>query len=100
MRIVVGADHRGYELKNEIAAALTQAGHETLDVGTHSADSVDYPDYARAIGGALTDGLRSAASWSAAAAWAPASRRTRYAESAPPSATTPTPPAKGWSTTT
>ncbi len=57
MRIVVGADHRGYELKNEIAAALKQAGHETLDVGTHSADTVDYPDYARAIGGALTDGL-------------------------------------------
>ena len=56
MRIVVGADHRGYELKDEIAAALKQAGHETLDVGTHSADSVDYPDYARAIGGALTDG--------------------------------------------
>ncbi len=56
MRIVVGADHRGYELKDEIAAALQQAGHEVLDVGTHSADSVDYPDYARAIGGALTDG--------------------------------------------
>jgi len=57
MRIVVGADHRGYELKGEIAAVLKQAGHETLDVGTHSADSVDYPDYARAIGGVLTDGL-------------------------------------------
>ena len=56
MRIVVGADHRGYELKDEIAAALKQAGHEVLDVGTHSAHSVDYPDYARAIGGALTDG--------------------------------------------
>ena len=56
MRIVVGADHRGYELKDEIAAALKQAGHEVLDVGTHSADSIDYPDYARAIGGALTDG--------------------------------------------
>ncbi len=57
MRIVVGADHRGYELKDEIAAALKQAGHEVLDVGTHSADSVDYPDYARAIGGVLKDGL-------------------------------------------
>ncbi len=56
MRIVVGADHCGYELKDEIAAALKQAGHEVLDVGTHSADSVDYPDYSRAIGGALTDG--------------------------------------------
>ncbi len=56
MRIVVGADHRGYELKDEIAAALKQAGHEVLDVGTHNADSVDYPDYARAIGQALRDG--------------------------------------------
>ncbi len=56
MRIVVGADHRGYEMKDQIAANLKQAGHEVLDVGTHSADSVDYPDYARAIGEALTDG--------------------------------------------
>jgi len=56
MRIVVGADHRGYEMKDQIAANLKQAGHEVLDVGTHNADSVDYPDYARAIGQALTDG--------------------------------------------
>ncbi|MEE8346054.1 MAG: RpiB/LacA/LacB family sugar-phosphate isomerase, partial [Dehalococcoidia bacterium] len=56
MRIVVGADHRGYELKDEIAAALRDGGHEVLDVGTNSADSVDYPDYARAIGQALADG--------------------------------------------
>jgi RpiB/LacA/LacB family sugar-phosphate isomerase len=55
MRIVVGADHRGYELKDEIAAALRRAGHEVLDVGTNSADSVDYPDFARAIGEALAD---------------------------------------------
>ena len=56
MRIVVGADHRGYELKDEIAASLRRAGHQVLDVGTNSADSVDYPDYARAVGEALTDG--------------------------------------------
>ena len=56
MRIVVGADHRGYELKDRIADALRRAGHEVLDVGTNSAESVDYPDYARAIGEALTDG--------------------------------------------
>ena len=56
MRIVVGADHRGYEMKDQIAAHLKQAGHEVLDVGTHNADSVDYPDYARAIGEALTNG--------------------------------------------
>ncbi len=56
MRVVVGADHRGYELKDEIATALKRAGHELLDVGTNSAESVDYPDYARAVGEALTDG--------------------------------------------
>jgi ribose 5-phosphate isomerase B len=56
MRIVVGADHRGYELKDRIADALKSAGHEVLDVGTDSAESVDYPDYARAIGAALTGG--------------------------------------------
>ncbi len=56
MRIVIGADHRGYEMKDQIAASLKQAGHEVLDVGAHNADSVDYPDYARAIGEALTDG--------------------------------------------
>jgi RpiB/LacA/LacB family sugar-phosphate isomerase len=54
MRIVVGADHRGYELKDEIADALRRAGHEVLDVGTNSPDSVDYPDYARAVGEAIT----------------------------------------------
>ena len=56
MRIVVGADHRGYQMKDEIAAALRRAGHQVLDVGTNSADPVDYPDYARAIGEALTGG--------------------------------------------
>ena len=56
MRIVLGADHRGYELKDQIAAALKREGHEVLDAGTHNADSVDYPDYARAVGEAIVDG--------------------------------------------
>jgi len=56
MRIVIGADHRGYELKDAIAAALRDQGHEVLDVGTNSAESVDYPDYARAVGDAIIDG--------------------------------------------
>ena len=56
MRVVVGADHRGYEMKDEIAAVLKRDGHEVLDVGTNSEESVDYPDYARTIGEALTDG--------------------------------------------
>lgn len=56
MRIVVGADHRGYEMKDEIAAFLRDGGHEVLDVGTDSDESVDYPDFARAVGEAITDG--------------------------------------------
>ena len=56
MRIVVGADHRGYRLKDLIAKSLREAGHEVIDAGTDSDESVDYPDYARAIGEALTQG--------------------------------------------
>lgn len=56
MRIVVGADHRGYELKNVIAAHLRAAGHDVADVGTNSGEPVDYPDVAVAAGTALRDG--------------------------------------------
>jgi RpiB/LacA/LacB family sugar-phosphate isomerase len=50
MRIVVGADHRGYCLKDAIAAHLREAGHQVQDVGTNGPDSVDYPDLALAVG--------------------------------------------------
>lgn len=56
MRIVVGADHRGYELKDVIAAHLRAAGHDVADVGTNSDDSVDYPDLAVAVGTAVREG--------------------------------------------
>lgn len=56
MRIVVGADHRGYELKNAIAAHLRAAGHAVMDVGANSGDPVDYPDVAAAAGTAVRDG--------------------------------------------
>jgi RpiB/LacA/LacB family sugar-phosphate isomerase len=56
MRIVVGADHAGYILKQEVAEALRQAGHEVLDVGTNSTAPVDYPDSAEAVGRAVMDG--------------------------------------------
>ena len=56
MRIVVGADHAGYLLKQEVAEALRQAGHEVLDVGTDSTAPVDYPDSAEAVGKAVMDG--------------------------------------------
>lgn len=46
MRIVVGADHRGYALKDALAEHLKSRGHDVIDVGTNGADPVDYPDIA------------------------------------------------------
>lgn len=56
MRIVVGADHRGYQLKGALADAIRAAGHEVLDVGTNGPESVDYPDIALFLGEAILDG--------------------------------------------
>lgn len=56
MRIAVGADHAGVDLKRELAAAIAQQGHEVLDVGTHTSAAVDYPDIAEAVATALRDG--------------------------------------------
>jgi RpiB/LacA/LacB family sugar-phosphate isomerase len=56
MRIVIGADHAGYDLKQIIAAYLRHLGHEIIDKGTDSDDPVDYPDYAEAVALAIVDG--------------------------------------------
>ena len=56
MRIVVGSDHAGLSLKQELAECLRREGHEVLDVGTHSAEPVDYPDSAEAVGLAVVEG--------------------------------------------
>lgn len=50
MKIAIGADHAGYELKERIKQRLAQEGNEIHDKGTHSTDSVDYPDFARMVG--------------------------------------------------
>jgi len=44
VRIAIGSDHAGYELKEAVAPSLRAAGHELIDVGTDSPESVDYPD--------------------------------------------------------
>lgn len=49
MRVVIGADHAGFPLKEEIRDHLESAGHIVNDVGTDSTDPVDYPDYAAAV---------------------------------------------------
>jgi RpiB/LacA/LacB family sugar-phosphate isomerase len=56
MRIAVGSDHAGYPLKEHIASWLAESGHAVYDLGTHSADPVDYPDYAAAVAQAVLDG--------------------------------------------
>ncbi|MBX7187647.1 MAG: ribose 5-phosphate isomerase B, partial [Vicinamibacteria bacterium] len=56
MRIVVGSDHAGFALKQEMADLLRKAGHDVLDVGTHSTAPVDYPDSAAAVGRAVAGG--------------------------------------------
>jgi ribose 5-phosphate isomerase B len=50
MKIALGADHAGYELKEKIRQHLTDKGIAVDDVGTDSSHSVDYPDYARRVG--------------------------------------------------
>ncbi len=55
-RIAVGADHAGFRLKDELAAYLRTSGHEVLDLGTNSPESVDYPDYGAAVARAIVAG--------------------------------------------
>ena len=50
MKISLGADHAGFELKEKIKKLLQQQGLEVSDQGTLSSESVDYPDYARKVG--------------------------------------------------
>lgn len=56
MRLAVGADHAGVDLKRDLAGMLVQLGHEVIDLGTHSAAPVDYPDIAEAVATALRNG--------------------------------------------
>ncbi|UCG31358.1 MAG: ribose 5-phosphate isomerase B [candidate division WOR-3 bacterium] len=53
MKIAVGADHRGVAFKTQIMTYLRKKGHEVLDYGTDSTESVDYPDIAIAVGEAV-----------------------------------------------
>lgn len=56
MKIVIGSDHAGYELKEAVKARLGSKGYEMTDVGCHSAESVDYPKYGHAVGKAVAAG--------------------------------------------
>lgn len=56
MRIAVGSDHAGFHLKEHVRAALAGAGHDVVDVGTDSPESVDYPQFAAEAARLVADG--------------------------------------------
>lgn len=54
MRIVLGADHAGYEMKKDAVAYVRELGHQVLDVGAHTGSNPDdYPDFAEGVGMAI-----------------------------------------------
>lgn len=53
MKIGLASDHRGYKLKENLKEKLTTLNYETIDFGTNSEESTDYPDYAFALGEAV-----------------------------------------------
>ncbi len=56
MRIVVGSDHRGFGVRGKLIDLLKRLGHEVIDVGSHGAEAVDYPDVALLAGRKVVDG--------------------------------------------
>jgi ribose 5-phosphate isomerase B len=56
MRIAVGADHAGFLMKQDLVSFLEGLGHAVQDLGTHSTEPVDYPDYAEAVALAVRSG--------------------------------------------
>lgn len=54
--VALGADHGGYSLKEMLKTVVAEAGYEVIDCGTHSAESVDYPDFAYAVAQLVADG--------------------------------------------
>ncbi len=56
MRIGVGSDHAGFELKQQVAEHLEASGHKVVDLGTDDSVSVDYPDFGAAVGRAVVSG--------------------------------------------
>lgn len=56
MKIAIGADHAGFELKEAVKRLLIELKHDVLDLGTHNTELTDYPDTSEAVGLAVRDG--------------------------------------------
>ncbi|MBI2690523.1 MAG: RpiB/LacA/LacB family sugar-phosphate isomerase [Solirubrobacterales bacterium] len=57
MKIACAFDHAGFTLRDEVLGAVVASGHEVIDMGVRSAEPVDYPDVARKVGRAISNGL-------------------------------------------
>ena len=56
MRIAIGSDHAGFELKTHLVSVLQGSGHEVVDLGTHDPEPVDYPPICAEVGRRVADG--------------------------------------------
>jgi ribose 5-phosphate isomerase B len=56
VKVVIGSDHAGFQLKNKVGDLLRSMGNEVLDVGAFNENPSDYPDFAEAVGKAILDG--------------------------------------------
>lgn len=56
MKVAVACDHAGFPLKEVVLDAVRAAGHQVLDLGTNSAEAVDYPDFSEKLGQAVQSG--------------------------------------------
>ena len=56
MKVVIGFDHAGFPLKQTVLETVIEAGHEPIDLGTNSAEPVDFPDFAEKVGRTIQNG--------------------------------------------
>lgn len=56
MKVAVGCDHAGFPLKSVVIESVKALGHEVVDVGTYSTESVDFPDFTRKVGEKVQNG--------------------------------------------
>jgi len=56
VRVAIGSDHAGYDLKSHLVDTLERLGHDVIDLGTHSTEPVDYPPVCAAVGRTVVEG--------------------------------------------
>ena len=101
MKLAVGADHAGFDLKSQIVPWLQASGHEVIDVGAHELDPADdFPDFAEAVGRSLDGGEAERGVMICGSGVGANIASNKVAGIRASFATTPTPPGRASSTTT